>query len=245
MVNNGDDRILEFDSRTGDFSGQLPLVKGLNPGGSKFGKDGRYYVGSRSAKSIVVFDVAHSSEPKTFVPGKYVKFPRGLAVSAIGDIYLASGINPQTGEGENTILRFRQDGTLVTTFNVVDAGLSPTDTEIGPNGDLFSGSEIPFNSPHATTTVREYDGRTGTLKRVFDAGVGADGQRVTQNPRGITFGPDGDLYSSGLNNVVRYSLATGKFDGVVISSPGINAQSLIFIPKMQSAREPTGSEAKN
>ncbi|WP_207005463.1 hypothetical protein [Trinickia mobilis] len=118
-----------------------------------------------------------------------MKFPRGLAESAIGHIYLASGIDPQTGEGQNTILRFREDGSLVTTFNVVDAGLSPTDTEVGPNGDLFSGSEFPFNSPHAMATVREYDGRTGTLKRVFDVGVDADGRRVRQKPHGITFAP--------------------------------------------------------
>lgn len=142
-------------------------------------------------------------------------------------------------------MKLGDDESLVTTFNVVDAGLSPTDTEIGPTGDLFSGSEFPFNSPRATTTVREYGGRTGVLKRVFDAGVDADGRGVTQKPRGITFGPDGDLYSSGLNNVVRYNLATGKFDGVVISSPGINAQSLIFVPKMQSACKSTDSETKS
>ena len=72
--------------------------------------------------------------------------------------------------------------------------------------------------------------------RVFDAGVAADGQRITQAPRGITIGPDGALYSAGRDNVVRYDMTTGKFDRVVAVSPGMNAQSLIFILKMVSLR---------
>lgn len=238
MVNNGDDRILMFNAKTGTFAGQLPLFKNLDPGGSKFGKDGRYYVGARKSKSIVAFDLVKMSSPETFEHETYVKYPRGLAVTSAGKVYLASGTDPATGQGQNTILRFWPNGRLDETFKVDDPGLSPTDTEVGPNGDLFSGSERPFNDPSANTTVREYDERTGALKQVFDAGYDVDGHRVTERPRGITFGPDGDLYSAGRNNIVRYRLSTGKFDKVVVSSPGINAQSIIFIPKMPSARQP-------
>ena len=116
----------------------------------------------------------------------------------------------------------------------MDPELSPTDTEVAPSGNLLSASEFPFKSPRATTTIREYDKATGRLVRVFDAGVDAEGGRVTRLPRGITIGPDGGLYSAGRDNVVRYDMTTGKFDRVVALSPGMNAQSIIFIPKMVS-----------
>src|SRR5690349_5262021 len=103
LVNNGDDRILKFEAGSGKFLGSLSFRPGLNPGGGKFGWDERYYVGSRSEKSIVAFDVAGEREPSIFVPGSFVKFPRGLAASASGAMYVASGTHPTTGEGQNTI----------------------------------------------------------------------------------------------------------------------------------------------
>jgi outer membrane protein assembly factor BamB len=234
IVNNGDDKLLIFDAKSGNYVGELPSIPGLNPGGSKFGRDGRLYVGSRSQRSVVAIDLSNPATPVTFIPGTYVKFPRGLAVGTAGEFYLASGTDPATGEGQNTILRFAENGKLDESFKVVDPELSPTDTEVAPSGNLLSGSEFPFKSPDAVTTVREYDKATGRLVRVFDAGFDADGQRVTRNPRGITIGPDGALCSVGRDNVVRYDMTTGKFDRVIVVSPGMNAQSLIFIPKMES-----------
>src|SRR5271169_3133758 len=57
VVNNGDDSILKFETATRRFLGVVARLPGLNPGGGKFGSDGRYYVGSRSWKSVVAFDV--------------------------------------------------------------------------------------------------------------------------------------------------------------------------------------------
>jgi hypothetical protein len=235
VVSNGDDKLLVFDAKSGGYFGELPSVPGLNPGGSKFGKDGRFYVGSRSQRRVIAIDVLKHTPPETFILGTYVTFPRGLAVAPTGELYLASGTDPVTGEGQNTILRFTEDGKFDGTFKVEDPRLSPTDTEVAPSGNLLSASEFPFKSPDAVTTVREYDKATGKLVRVFDAGFDVNGNRVTHNPRGITIGPDGALYSAGRDNVVRYDMATGKFDRVVVASPGINAQSLIFIPKIESA----------
>ena len=234
LVNNGDDRILKFEAGSGKFLGSLSFRPGLNPGGGKFGWDGRYYVGSRSEKSIVAFDVAGEGEPSIFVPGSFVKFPRGLAASASGAMYVASGTHPTTGEGQNTILRFDRSGRLDESFKVNDPGLSPLDIEVSPNGNLLSASEVPFGDANAITTVREYDKLTGNLVRVFDAGGSPDGQRVSKLPRGITIGPDGALYSSGADNVVRYDLQTGRFDRVVVESPDILVQSIIFVPKLSA-----------
>jgi len=235
VVTSGDDKLLVFNADSGSYFGQLPLIEGLNPGGVKFGRDGRFYVGARTAKSIVAYDVVGGKPPSTFVPGTFVKFPRGLAASPDGFMYLASGTNPATGDGQNTVLRFKEDGSLDESFKVADDELSPTDTEVAPNGNLLSHSEFPFKDPNAVTTVREYDRKDGHLVRVFDAGVDAKGERVVHRPRGITIGPDGMLYASGQDNIVRFSLETGKLDKVVFASPGINAQSIIFVPHIEKA----------
>jgi DNA-binding beta-propeller fold protein YncE len=231
VVNNGDDRILKFDAKTGFLVNALPSIQGLNPGGGKFGWDGRYYVGSRTLKSVIAFDLSGRRDPSTFVAPSLVAFPRGIATSSTKDTYVASGTNPVTGEGRNTILRFDPLGRFDDSFHVEDAELSPLDIEIGPNGNVFAASEFPFGHPRALTTVREYDHKVGGLLRVFDAGVDASTGRITRMPRGITFGPDGELYSAGADNVVRYNFADGRFDRIVLESPDILIQSIIFIPK--------------
>ncbi len=229
VVNNGDDRILVLDAQSGSLERALPPIQGLNPGGGKFGHDGRYYVTARTWKNIMAFDVNGESDPVVFVPGGLVTFPRGLAQSASGDWYLSSGADPVSGEGQNTILRFDAMGRLDQSFIVRDDALSPLDMEIGPNGHLFVASEFPFGDRRAITTVREYDPVSGRLVRVFDAGVDARGERVTRMPRGITFGPDGELYASGADTVVRYKVASGVLDEIVLESPDIGIQSIVFV----------------
>jgi hypothetical protein len=230
VVNNGDDRILKFDAKTGALLDALPPFENLNPGGGKFGWDGRYYVGSRTLKSVIAFDLSGKCNPSTFIAGNFVAFPRGIAISPARETYLASGADPATGEGRNTILRFDAMGRLDDSFDVYDDQLSPLDMEIGPNGNIFAASEFPFGHPQAVATVREYDHETGRLLRVFDAGANSSGKRITRMPRGITFGPDGELYAAGADNVVRYDLADARFDGIVLESPDIEIQSIIFIP---------------
>jgi DNA-binding beta-propeller fold protein YncE len=239
VVNNGDDRLLVFDALTGQYVDELARLPGLNPGGCKFGSDGRYYVGSRSMRSILVFDVTNRDVPQTFVPGTFVKFPRGLAAAPDGSVYFASGTDPSTRDGQNTVLRFLRDGRLDHSFRVVDPELSPTDLEMSPTGSLLAASEFPFKDPDAMTTIREYDQGSGRLVRVFDAGRDESGRRITTNPRGITIGPDGHLYSSGRDNIVRYDLAAGTLERVVVSSPGIHVQSVIFVPKIRPRPVPT------
>lgn len=231
VVNNGDNRILKLNANVGTLVQALPAVPGLNPGGGKFGWDGRYYVGSRTLKSVIVFDLSGKGDLSTFVDGTFVAFPRGIGISPTKELYLASGTNPATGDGRNTILRFDGLGRLDDSFDVDDNELSPLDIEIGPNGNVFVSSEFPFGHPRALTTVREYDQQTGHLLRVFDAGVDASGKRITRMPRGVTFGPDGELYSAGADNVVRYNLVSTRLDRIVIESPDILIQSIIFIPK--------------
>ena len=68
-----------------------------------------------------------------------------------------------------------------------------------------------------TDEVLRYDGTTGAFVGVFASGGGLD------NPVGLTFGPDGNLYvASGNNNkVLRYDGTTGAFLGQFNAASGL------------------------
>jgi hypothetical protein len=53
-VNNRDDRILSLDPHGRIAAKTGPIAK-LNPGGGNFGPDGRYFIGSRTARTIMAF----------------------------------------------------------------------------------------------------------------------------------------------------------------------------------------------
>src|SRR6201998_1929729 len=104
FLNSGADRVvaISVDGRVVRDSGR---IEGLNPGGGNFGPDGRYYVGLRTARTVMAFDVALESMGEDFVQQEVVPFPRGFAFGRDGRLFLASGIGPN-GEGDNTIVAF-------------------------------------------------------------------------------------------------------------------------------------------
>src|ERR1700746_2722943 len=69
-----------FRSRFGHqgSAGNSPAIPNLDPGGGNFGPDGRYYVGSRLAGTIVSFDPDLNDAGQTFLPERVVPYPRGL-----------------------------------------------------------------------------------------------------------------------------------------------------------------------
>src|SRR5260370_29004229 len=81
FLNSGTNRILAID-QTGRVVRDTSLIEGLNPGGGNFGPDGRYYVGLRSARTIMAF----SAEPHPAVghtlPAGRMPFPRRLCLRA-------------------------------------------------------------------------------------------------------------------------------------------------------------------
>jgi len=54
FLNSGTDRVLALDPNGRVVRDSGP-IEGLNPGGGNFGPDGRYYVGARSARTIMAF----------------------------------------------------------------------------------------------------------------------------------------------------------------------------------------------
>jgi DNA-binding beta-propeller fold protein YncE len=222
-LNSGADRVLAL-GHLGDVvrdSGQIP---GLDPGGGTFGPDGRYYVGTRSRRTILAMPPALDGDPQPLLPCGVVPFPRGFGFAADGRLYLASGVGP-SGEGDNTIVAFARDGALSARRLVTDPELSPLDLTLAPNGHVVVASEFPFGDPDAVTSVREYDPTTGRLVRVFVP----DRSVQFRRPRGLRFGPDGLLYCVGEDHVVAFDFSAGGFLGPVVQLPRLNGQALVLL----------------
>lgn len=222
---NSPDRVLALDA-AGKVVRDTGVIEGLNPGGGTFGPDGRYYIGLRTARTVLALPASLSDAGEHALVAGIVPFPRGFGFDAGGRLFLASGIGPN-GEGDDTILAFAaKDRGKPSKLVADDPGLSPLDLIVAPNGNIVVSSEQPFGSPNAITTVREYDPGSGRLVRVFTA----EGVAEFRKPRGLRFGPDGNLYCVAQDEVVAFDFANGKCLGAVVRFPRMYGQALAFFP---------------
>ena len=221
-VNSGDDRVLAID-RKGRVVRDTGPIDGLDPGGGVFGPDGRYYVGSRRLRTILALPADLEGPVRPVLAPNVVPFPRGFAFAAFGRIFLASGVGP-TGAGEDTIKVFGADGSLVAPALVTDPELSPLDLAMAPSGNIVVASEWPFGTRDAMTTVREYDSGNGRLIRALKP----DGAARFRNPRGLRFGPDGNLYCVARDEVVPFDYETGAAARPMIRLTRLFGQALEF-----------------
>ena len=224
FLNSGGDRVMAL-SQNGTIVRDTGPIAGLNPGGGNFGPDGRYYVGLRSARTVMAFPVSLDATGENFVPPGIVPFPRGFAFGHDGRLFLASGIGP-TGEGNDTIVVITPSEPTGPFRLVSDPELSPLDLAIAPNGNLVVASEHPFGAADAVTSVREYDSTDGHLVRVFCPMKLAEFRK----PRGLRFGPDGHLYCVAQDEVVAFDFMKGVCLGTTVQFPRLNGQALAFFP---------------
>jgi DNA-binding beta-propeller fold protein YncE len=224
FINSATDRVLAID-RNGVVVRDSGPINGLNPGGGNFGPDGRYYVGSRSARTIMAFTPGLDGRDDHVLPLGIVPFPRGFAFGPDGRLFLASGMGPD-GIGDNSIVAFAPDRQRLASFVVRDAELSPLDLAVAPNGNVLVSSEHPFAMADAGTTLREYNAADGHLVRVFRA----DGLAEFRQPRGLRFGSEGHLYCVAQDAVVAFDFATGRCLGTTVRFPRLNGQALAFFP---------------
>ena len=224
FLNSGSDRVLALD-RNGKVVRDSGPIPQLDPGGGTFGPEGRYYVGLRSARTIMVFPATLGDTGERILPPGIVPFPRGFAFSGDGKLFLSSGIGPN-GEGDNSIVAFAQGQNLKPSRLVSDPELSPLDLAMAPNGNIVVSSEHPFGLPDAVTSVREYGAADGRLIRVFAAGGSAEFRR----PRGLRFGPDGTLYCVARDEVIAFDFPSGRCLGAVVRFARLNGQAVVLFP---------------
>jgi DNA-binding beta-propeller fold protein YncE len=222
-VTSGDDRVLALD-KDGAVVLDSGRKEGLDGGGGTFAPDGRYCLTLRRRGAVLALPPQLDADGERLVPDGSVAFPRGFGFGGDGQLYLSSGIGP-LGEGDNTVTVFDRDGRLRNPRLVSDPELSPLDLTIAPGGNLVVSSEWPFGSPGASTTIREYDPSTGTLVRVLTPDPAVKFTR----PRGLRFGPEGQLYWVGRDHVVAFDFATGRFLGVIAELQRLNGQAVLLL----------------
>ena len=224
FLNSGTDRVLAISS-DGTVVRDTGRIEGLNPGGGNFGPDGRYFVGLRSARTIIALSTSLDAAVEHVLPLQVVPFPRGFAFGHDGQLFLASGIGPN-GQGDNAILAFTLSAPLQPSRLVTDPELSPLDLAIAPNGNVVVSSARPFGALDAVASVREYDTKDGHLVRVFSP----NGKAEFRKPRGLRFAPNGLLYCVALDEVVGFDFASGECLGAIARLPRLNGQALVFFP---------------
>jgi DNA-binding beta-propeller fold protein YncE len=220
-VTSGDDRVLALDGN-GTVTLDSGRKEGLDGGGGTFAPDGRYCLTLRRRGTILALPPRLDTDGEPLLPGGSVPFPRGFGFGDGGQLYLSSGIGP-AGEGDNTITVFDRDGRLRNARLVSDEELSPLDLTIAPGGNLVVSSEWPFGSPGASATIREYDPSTGRLVRVLTPDPAVKFTR----PRGLRFGPGGELYCVGRDHVIAFDFPTGRFLGVIAELQRLNGQAVL------------------
>src|SRR6201998_974298 len=149
FLNSGADRVLAI-SAHGRVVRDTGRIDGLNPGGGNFGPDGRYFVGSRSKRTINAFSTILDAPGEHLLPPEVVPFPRGFAFGHDGRLFLASGIGPN-GQGDNTIMATTPSERTRPIRLVSEPHLSPLDLAIAPNGNIVVSSERPFGALDAVT----------------------------------------------------------------------------------------------
>jgi DNA-binding beta-propeller fold protein YncE len=222
-VTSGDDRVLALD-KSGNVALDSGRKEGLDGGGGTFAPDGRYCLTLRRRGTILSLPPQLRGDGELLLPDGSVPFPRGFGFGDDGQLYLSSGIGP-SGEGDNTVAIFGRDGRLRNAQLISDAELSPLDLTIAPGGNVVVSSEWPFGSPSASATIREYDSSSGRLVRVLTPDPAVKFTR----PRGLRFGPGGQLYCVGRDHVVAFDFPTGKFLGVVAELQRLNGQAVLLL----------------
>jgi sugar lactone lactonase YvrE len=232
VSNLGSRNILQYDERTGEFLGEFIAAGsgGLGgPDGLLFGPDGNLYVCDLATGSILRYDgitgdplPSPGNSGATFVLGGSGGLTFGglegggwLIFGPDGNLYVTSG-GLTSPPDSSSVLRFNgKTGEFIDAFVPSGSGglTGPRGLVFGPAGHLY----VNCNQPGPGSVLR-YDGTTGAFLDIFvPAGSNPFGESGSGHPRGLVFGPDGNLYvgypggQAAHPSVLRYDGRTGAF----------------------------------
>lgn len=205
LVDNREGRnILRYDAETGAFIDVLVKAGsgGMNvPYGMTIGPDGDLYVASTHTETypspdprVLKFDSYTGEYLGTFASDPKMILSNSVAFGPSGDLYVAGydGSVP-------TVFRFDgETGTSMGIFATGHSGDSFYDLAWGPDGNLYVSSLVGH--------IDRFDGVTG-------ASLASLSTSHTGSPNGVTFGPDGLLYTSDYfgGHVDAYNISTGEW----------------------------------
>ncbi len=185
--------IVGLDSQTGMFQRAITALTGANrPEYAAVGPDDAIYLANTFDNNIVRVDPITGASA-VFASHSTLRGPRGIAWRD-NQLYAASF-------ERNRVLRFDMDGNFVDTFATPS---EPEGIAFGPAGAGTGQTDLYVSSG---LQVRRYNGDSGALVGVFTDGMGLF------TPKGLTFGPDGDLYVANFfgPNIQVFDGATGDF----------------------------------
>jgi hypothetical protein len=200
----------------------LATVMGMAMAGFGSSAHADLFIGSAGPDNILRFDESTGDFLGEFIPRGQggLGDPAGLIFGPDGNLYVSSG---------NSILRYDgitgdplpSPGNSGAIFVRPGSGGSTSTFDcwliFGPDGHLYVTSG-GITAPPASSSVLRFHGITGEFLGAFvpPGGGGLNG------PRGLVFGPDGNLYvnsfDSGPGPVLRYDGMTGAFMDVFVRS---------------------------
>ncbi|MBD2464649.1 PEP-CTERM sorting domain-containing protein [Oscillatoria sp. FACHB-1407] len=215
--NTRGNNVLIFDERSGTFGGEfIPAGTGglQDPDDLTFGPDGNLYITSGSATSgaILKFDGETGEFLGRFDQGGTLLRPYGLAFGPDNKVYVSSFLTDE-------ILRYDAvTGEFIDVFasgaGTVNGLNGPNDLLFGADGSLFvttQGSVRGSFSVFYESQVLKYDIATGASSVFVPQPEPSPESFGFVSFLGLTFGPDGDLFTSDFaNGIRRYDEITGE-----------------------------------
>jgi YVTN family beta-propeller protein len=211
VTNSGSNTVSEVNEGTGNVTTFVPSTAGLNdPFGIVFAPDGDLYVanethgiGNGYISQITLGGI---------VTGTFATIgstPDGLAVNSAGDLF---AVNFGTGGDTGSISEIPTTGPDAGVPTTIATGLDePTGDVIGPNGTLYVAE--------ATNNIYSVSLTTGSLTLYATN---------DENPTGLTFDSQSNLYASGLSNGVIYKYTDGGADENPFATGFISPEGLAF-----------------
>ena len=188
------------------------------------GPDGNFYLASHDSNSVKVFSPSGQFINDLGTGGGELVGPWGMTFGPDGRLYVG-------GRYSHNVVRFDVNtGAYDQLVNTAASGnlVMPRSLAFGPDGNLYVSSRVE-GLLTTVDAIKRYEANTGAFLGDFViAGSGG-----LNNPYGIAFGPDSNLYvaSASTNEIKRYNGLSGAFIDTFIAagSGGLtNASQILF-----------------